>query len=110
MPHKGYNPRRSNSTKRNAIRTRLIARAAGLPVCHICGRPIDTTLPAGDPAAFEIDELIPVSKGGDPLDIANCAPSHRLCNQRRGNRPLNAVRRTPEGLQGSMPIRRSRAW
>ncbi len=33
----------------------------------------------------EVDEIIPVSKGGDPLDIRNCQLVHRVCNQRKGN-------------------------
>lgn len=42
-------------------------------------------LPAGHPMSFEVDEIIPVSKGGDPLDFANTQPAHRSCNQRKGN-------------------------
>ena len=77
------NPRRSNSTRRNKIRARI--KAQGLP-CALCGAPIDYSLPAGDPMSFEVDEIIPVSLGGDPLDITNCQPAHRICNQRKGNK------------------------
>jgi 5-methylcytosine-specific restriction endonuclease McrA len=31
-----------------------------------------------------VDELVPVSKGGDPLDRANCRLTHRHCNRQRG--------------------------
>ena len=41
--------------------------------------------------SFEVDEIVPVSKGGSPYDRANVAPAHRICNQRRGNRPLGEV-------------------
>lgn len=77
------NPRRSNGARRDALRRRV--RAMGLP-CHICGKPIDYDLPPGDPMAYELDELVPVSRGGDPLDPDNVAPAHRICNQKRGNR------------------------
>ena len=93
MSGKGGNPRRANVALRNKIRARIKAR--GLP-CALCGAPIDYSLPAGDPWSFEVDEIVPVSKGGDPLDIANCQPAHRICNQRKGNgdrfRPLPATR------------------
>lgn len=35
--------------------------------------------------SFEVDEIVPVSKGGDPLDFSNTQPAHRACNQRKGN-------------------------
>jgi 5-methylcytosine-specific restriction endonuclease McrA len=66
--------------------------------------PIDYGLPAGDPMSFEVDELIPVSRGGDPLDRANVDAAHRICNQRKGNRmPGDA------GARG-LPVVRSRFW
>ena len=33
-----------------------------------------------------MDELLPVSRGGNPLDYSNVDAAHRICNQRRGNR------------------------
>lgn len=57
----------------------------GLP-CAICGHPIDYTLPAGDPLSYELDEIVPVSLGGDELDPENVQPAHRICNQMKGNR------------------------
>ena len=54
--------------------------------------------------SFEVDELIPVSRGGDPLDRANVDAAHRICNQRKGNRmPGDA------GARG-LPVVRSRFW
>ena len=41
---------------------------------------------SGDPWSFEVDELLPVSRGGSPLDYSNVDAAHRICNQRRGNR------------------------
>lgn len=76
------NPRYSNGARRRAIRERW--KAIGAP-CSLCGKPIDYALPAGHPMAFEVDEIVPVSRGGDPLDFDNTQPTHRVCNQRKGN-------------------------
>lgn len=56
--------------------------------CWICGHP----------GADTVDHIIPLSLGGDPLDIANLRPAHHSCNSRRGNkisppRPTNTSRR-----------------
>ena len=45
-------------------------KALGEP-CWMCGLPIDPARKAGDPLSFELDELVPVSKGGDPVDWYN---------------------------------------
>ena len=34
---------------------------------------------------------MPVSKGGSPIDRANVAPAHRICNERRGNKSFAAL-------------------
>lgn len=71
-------------------------RAASGEVCAICGQPIDLTLPQTfidpkdgkrkrAPWSLECDEIIPVSRGGSPVDADNIRPTHRVCNQRRGN-------------------------
>ena len=93
------NPRRANGSARTKLRARVADE--GLP-CHLCGRDIDYSLPAGHPMSFELDEIVPVSKGGDPLDRANVAPAHRACNQARGNRPIGAA--APEGDGGSVML------
>lgn len=81
------NPRRSNGSKRTKLRRRVAA--MGLP-CHLCGMDIDYSLPPGDPMSYELDEIVPVSLGGDPFDPGNVAPAHRICNRRRGNRPIGS--------------------
>lgn len=81
------NPR-AGRPRRRAI---AAVRASGAP-CHICGLPIDLTLdPIRHPLASTVDELVPLRFGGDPLDPANIAHSHRTCNSARGARPI-----TPE--------------
>lgn len=94
------NPRRSNGARRTALRKRVAA--MGMP-CALCGQAIDYSLPAGDPMSYELDEIIPVSRGGDPFDIDNVQPSHRICNQRKGNRMSS-------DLSPAEPLVHSRVW
>ena len=101
----GANPRRSNGSRRDALRARVAAE--GLP-CHLCGKPIDYELPAGHPMAYELDEIVPVSKGGDPFDRSNVAPAHRICNQRRGNKDLRISEVAPDIMSLPMPL--SQDW
>lgn len=105
------NPRRANSAKRNKIRQ--ILKDRGDP-CHICKLPIDYSLPPGHPMSFEVDEITPVSRyweGGYKsakecaLDIDNCAPAHRICNQRRGNKTIGEM-----GNTGRLTLPLSRMW
>lgn len=77
------NPRRTNSHRRNKLRDKV--KSKGLP-CALCGKPIDYDLPAGDPMSYELDEIVPVSRGGNPYDENNVQPAHRLCNQQKGNK------------------------
>lgn len=98
-------PRNRNGAARRALRARI--RAMGMP-CGICGRPIDYSLPAGHPMSFEVDEVVPVSRGGSPIDPANCQAAHRICNQRRGNRPLQSARAERGAARGGDAC--SRDW
>lgn len=107
------NPRRANGARRTALRKRVAA--MGMP-CHLCGRPIDYSLTTyvdpddgktkRHPMSYELDEIIPVSKGGDPLDPSNVAPAHRICNQMKGNCA------NPDQAMRSIPVRltTSRKW
>jgi 5-methylcytosine-specific restriction endonuclease McrA len=54
-------------------------------ICHICRRWIDHELRFPHPASKELHCIIPVSQGG-ALNDSNCAPAHRLCNQKLGNK------------------------
>lgn len=98
---KKRDPRQANGNARRKLRARL--RAEGRP-CHICGMPIDYTLPPGDPWSFEVDEIVPVSRGGSPYDYANVDAAHRICNQRRGNRMPG------DTASAFLPIRRTRLF
>lgn len=75
------NPRRRNGHRRNQLRARVLREETH---CAICGDEVDTSLPHGLPESPEVDELLPVSRGGDPLDRDNCRLTHRRCNRQRG--------------------------
>lgn len=77
------NPRHKNGNARRNLRNRI--KAMGLP-CALCGGAIDYSLPPLHPMSYELDEIIPVSLGGDPLDERNVQPAHRICNQRKSNK------------------------
>ena len=98
----GGNPRRRNGALRDRNRRRLRYEARPCWICEAFGRDprIDYSLPAGDPAAFEVDELVPVSRYwmggyGSPEECANdygnLAAAHRACNQWRSNRTVAEV-------------------
>jgi 5-methylcytosine-specific restriction endonuclease McrA len=77
-----HNARYANGHRRRQVRAAVLAEETH---CAICGLPVDVTLPAGQAGSPEIDEAIPVSKGGSPYRRDNCRLTHRLCNARRGN-------------------------
>lgn len=78
------NPRNANGHRRRQLRTRVLAEE---DTCGICGQPVDKTLRTPHPGSPEVDEIIPVSLGGNPLQRSNVRLAHRICNQRRGNKP-----------------------
>lgn len=96
----GTNPRYANGQRRRTLRKRVLA---AYDVCALCGDPVDKTLPAGDPGAPEVDEIIPLSLGGDPLAFSNVQLTHRLCNNRKSNTHTGR-------LPPPKPPRTSRAW
>lgn len=96
------NPRRSNSSKRNKLRARVLREETH---CWLCLLPVDKSLPHGLPGSPEIDEVVPVSKGGSPYERSNCRLSHRLCNQKRGNKAPGHAK-----VVALKPLRTSRQW
>lgn len=82
---------------------RTIAKAQ--PPCHICGRPIDYTLPASEELSFVVDHVIPLKLGGADT-LTNKRPAHRICNARKGSRPNAPIIRRSGALTnpgGSTP-------
>ena len=78
-----FRSRYGNGNARRKLRARVKAEGRA---CGICGKPIDYTLPAGDPMSYELDEIVPFSFGGSPYDYNNVQPAHRICNQRKGKK------------------------
>ena len=94
--------RYANGHARRQIRAWL--RAQGLP-CHICGRPIDYDLPAGDPMSFEVDEMVPVSRGGSPIDRAShLQPTPRQPHGRRRRGGRTGREEKPRLVGGDHPL------
>ena len=87
------NPRVSNGNARRKLRSWLRSQRRPCWICKAFGRSgnIDYSLPPNHPLAFEVDELNPVSLGGDPLDPRNVDAAHRRCNQWRGNKTVSQV-------------------
>jgi 5-methylcytosine-specific restriction endonuclease McrA len=98
----GKKSRSSNGSRRRAIIKRV---KAAYDTCALCGKPVDTSLPAGHPMSPEVDEIVPFSLGGSATDWSNVQLAHRICNQRKGNRMAGAPPRTV-----SAPLPHSRQW
>ena len=61
------------------------------------------------PQSFVLDELIPVPRGGDPLDPRNVRPAHWACNARRGD-GTRGRGPTREALPQPWPLNDSEAF
>lgn len=95
-------PRKQYPKLREDLRKRVYAMQ---DTCGVCGRHVDTTLPSGSPLSPELDEIIPVSRGGSPYDIENLQLTHRICNRRKGAKMVG------DDLKEDVnPIPVSRAW
>lgn len=96
-------PRRQYHALRDAMRKRVLA---AYDTCAICGREVDKSLPQYDPLAPEVDEIIPVSRGGSPYDFDNLQLTHRVCNEKKGNKMTGDV--DVQKIENPTPT--SRAW
>lgn len=87
------------------VNVRRWLRSQGRPcwICRAFGRSgaIDYTLPARHPLSFEVDELVPVSKGGSPTSRQNVDATHRACNEWRGNKSVEEVLALAAKARGS---------
>ena len=68
-----------NSSQRDRDRAAIKRTRAG---CHICGEPIDYSLPYLHPRSFVVDHVIPLKKDG-PDNLSNKAAAHRECNSKK---------------------------
>ena len=96
-------PRKINSSLRSALRRRVIAT---YDTCALCGREVDKTLPYLHPLAPEVDEIVPVARGGSPYDWDNLQLVHRVCNQKKGSKMAGDV--DLNAIENPTPV--SRAW
>lgn len=103
---KRRNERVSNGWRRRQLRARVLA---AYDVCAICGKPVDKTLKTPHPMSAEVDELIPVSRGGDPYSFTNCRLTHRRCNRMKSDKTDEHARALLAGRQevkaSSMPFK-----
>ena len=77
----------SRSSKWNTVRRLAWGRdRKNRPPCHICGQPIDYSIPpSSSPLAWEPDHVVPFSIAPElELDLNNIKASHRQCNRARG--------------------------
>lgn len=56
--------------------------------CAICGGIVDKTKKSPDPLSPSVDHIIPIAKGGNPIDMSNLQLTHRACNRAKGTRIL----------------------
>lgn len=74
-------PQRNTATRDR--HRRIIKR--GRPDCGECGEPIDYEAHHLDPMSFQVDHIIPLSRGGtDTLD--NKQACHRKCNRDKSDK------------------------
>jgi len=101
------NPRYANGHRRRQLRARVLASEdyCAWDQCPRPGIPVDKTVHYLDPWAPEVDEIIPVSQGGDPLARSNTRLMHRWCNQQRW-----ATRGKARATTSVTPVGTSRAW
>lgn len=107
-----HNPRTANGHRRRQARTRVLAEEDRCALCH---RPVDTTLPPGLPASPEVDEIIPVSRGGSPTDRTNLTLMHRACNNWKSNKTLKEAQnfllnKDTNTKPQPAPIQHSNTW
>ncbi|MGC4964252.1 HNH endonuclease [Gordonia sp. DT101] len=104
-----HNPRRANGHRRDQVRQRVLREEH---LCHLCGQLVEKTLPTPHPGSPEVDEIIPVSKGGSAYDRANCRLSHRACNRDRSDQDLRGylARRTRPTVGDAAESITERRW
>lgn len=56
------------------------------PICHLCGKPIDRTLPGTHPQGPTVDHIHPRNRGGNTWDPRNLKPAHLTCNSAKRDR------------------------
>lgn len=101
------NTRRNSmaATRRRAANIRDRHRAAiarTKPPCHICGEPIDYTLPWTHPRAYVVDHIIPLARGGSDT-LSNCAAAHKDCNRLKADKDYAPIIRRSGSIDRPTP-------
>lgn len=70
-------------------RAKATLKAEGSHICVHCGKSIDLELPSTHPLSWTLEHLTPLTVAPElALDPTNHGEAHRICNERRGTRPL----------------------
>ena len=60
-------------------------------ICGICGKPVDKSLRYPHPMSPTIDHIIPINKGGHPIDINNLQLAHFCCNRQKSDKLIDTT-------------------
>ena len=93
-------------------RRQLLA-SSDVPICALCGKPIDKRLKFPHPLSASVDHIIPIAKGGHPSDLSNLQLAHLNCNQRKSSKTVienNAGLITKSQLISNRILPQTRNW
>lgn len=123
MPHSSdyHDPRRANGHRRRLLFNRVLKEES---TCWLCGNPVNKELRGIyvydqkskkmhlHPDSPSLDEIVPVSQGGDPLDRNNVRLAHLRCNEQRGDENADSYRHRQHIYESKQAerIRHSRNW
>lgn len=98
------NPANANGHRRRELVKRIKANSTH---CIICGQPLQPSRKYPDPLSTVIDEDLPRSRGGSPLDPRNCNAAHAQCNAFKGSMTLAETRQLLQlGANVNQPLTR----
>lgn len=60
-------------------------------VCYLCGGMVFVNTPHGYAYSPVIEHIVPISRGGDPMDRDNVALCHYVCNSKKGDKLLSEL-------------------
>lgn len=100
-----------NQTEWALARKRAIASKD--PICAVCHKFIDVSLPMKDPEtgiynplAVEVDHIVPRGRGGAIYELENLQLCHMKCNRKKGMKMASDY----DGLQADNPVPLSNNW
>ena len=102
--------RHTNTTNANGHRRRqLTARIKATSThCALCHQPLRPELEWPHDWCTVVDEDLPRSRGGSPLDRENTSAMHNRCNRFKGTMTLNEARELlARGANVTKPLKRS---